>query len=194
MRHGGAGNGRSACTPSLRTLTKDSTAPFAMSKSVGLPPMYVLWHMDAEVSIRNTMMVMPNGKRWRDRPVCPEFDSSETHLKRARERERKVGRDARKRRGRWCWTGQCGANNVHTWTAIFDGRVRGSYYSCGVRAPKRQCACSQIDVQRPTADFFTVKSSTSFSGIGSPRAPSRYGQSALRCKPFTTATATDNAF
>lgn len=41
-----------------QTLTNDSTAPLAMSNSVGLPPMYVRWHMDAEVSIRNTMMVM----------------------------------------------------------------------------------------------------------------------------------------
>lgn len=48
-----------------QTLTKDSTAPLAMSKSVGRPPMYVRWHMDAEVSMRNTMIVMP--QEWRGR-------------------------------------------------------------------------------------------------------------------------------
>ena len=40
------------------TLTKVSTAPLATSSKEGRPPKYALWFMDAEVSTKNTIIVM----------------------------------------------------------------------------------------------------------------------------------------
>lgn len=40
------------------TFTNVSTAPFAMSSIVGRAPMKVLWFIEAEVSMRNTMIVI----------------------------------------------------------------------------------------------------------------------------------------
>jgi hypothetical protein len=40
------------------TLTKVSTALLATSNKVGLPPRKTLWFMEAEVSNRNTIMVI----------------------------------------------------------------------------------------------------------------------------------------
>jgi hypothetical protein len=42
------------------TLTNVSTAPLATSSNVGRPPKYALWFIDAEVSMRKTMIVISN--------------------------------------------------------------------------------------------------------------------------------------
>lgn len=45
---------------SSRTFTNVSTAPLATSSNVGRPPKYALWFIDADVSIRKTIIVISN--------------------------------------------------------------------------------------------------------------------------------------